>query len=131
MPDIAGVHHVAFTVTDVERSAAWYTDLLGMQVLLSSDGEDGLPRVLVEPTSGAAAALRQYPNGSGDPFDEFRTGLDHLAFTVASREELEEWQGELDARGNHVLAGRRDPGGLAGRLPDPDGIQLEFWHPAV
>jgi len=132
MPDISGVHHVAFTVTDVERSSAWYTDLLGMQVLLSSDGEDGVrSRVLVEPTSGAAVALRQYPNGSGDQFDEFRTGLDHLAFTVASREELEKWQGELDARGITFSPVAETPVGSLVVFRDPDGIQLEFWHPAV
>ena len=30
MPTIEGAHHVALTVRDAERSAAWYTDLLGM-----------------------------------------------------------------------------------------------------
>jgi catechol 2,3-dioxygenase-like lactoylglutathione lyase family enzyme len=29
MAAITGGHHIALTVTDVERSAAWYGDLLG------------------------------------------------------------------------------------------------------
>jgi catechol 2,3-dioxygenase-like lactoylglutathione lyase family enzyme len=27
MPDIANINHVSLTVTDVDRSAAWYTDV--------------------------------------------------------------------------------------------------------
>jgi hypothetical protein len=33
----------------------------------------------------------------GDVFDEFRIGLDHIAFGCASREELESWPARLDA----------------------------------
>ena len=32
-------------------------------------------------------------------FDEFRIGLDHIAFGCASREELESWPARLDALG--------------------------------
>ena len=31
--------------------------------------------------------------------DRFRTGLDHFAFGVATRAELEDWQRELSSRG--------------------------------
>jgi hypothetical protein len=35
----------------------------------------------------------------GDVFDEFRIGLDHIAFGCASREELESWLARPDALG--------------------------------
>ena len=35
----------------------------------------------------------------GDVFDEFRIGLDHIAFGCVSREELESWLARLDALG--------------------------------
>ena len=132
MPEIIGVHHVALTVADAERSAAWYSALLGMQMLMSTDGDDGVrSRVLVEPTSGLAVALRQYPDGSGDEFDERRTGLDHLSFEVATRAELEAWQGELEARGVTYSPIAETPIGSLLAFRDPDGIQLEFWLPTV
>ena len=32
-PALAGIHHVAITVSDVEASAAWYERVLGLQRL--------------------------------------------------------------------------------------------------
>jgi len=37
MPSITGGHHIALTVSDVNRSAEWYSRLLNMQVALSGD----------------------------------------------------------------------------------------------
>ena len=51
MPAIAGAHHVALTVSDADRSAEWYRDLLGMQVVLSGDDDNVSFRVLAHPGS--------------------------------------------------------------------------------
>ena len=61
MPTIAGGHHVAFTVRDADRSAQWYEDLLGMQVVLRGDDEAVHFRVLAHPDSGWVVGVRQYP----------------------------------------------------------------------
>jgi catechol 2,3-dioxygenase-like lactoylglutathione lyase family enzyme len=53
MPTITGVHPVAFTVQDVDASAAWYQDLFVMQPLLQADDEDIRIRVLAHPDSGS------------------------------------------------------------------------------
>ena len=50
MPSITGCHHVALTVTDADRSAEWYCNLLNMQVALSHDGNDVRFRVLAQPS---------------------------------------------------------------------------------
>ena len=84
MPSMTGGHHIALTVTDADRSAEWYSGLLGMPVVLSGDDETVKFRVLADPGSGWVLGVRQYHGREGDGFDEFRTGLDHFAFRVES-----------------------------------------------
>lgn len=36
MPDIASIHHVSFTVTDLDRSVAWYKEALASIILPTS-----------------------------------------------------------------------------------------------
>ncbi|MBV9092413.1 MAG: VOC family protein [Streptosporangiaceae bacterium] len=130
MPSITGGHHVALTVTDADRSAEWYGSLLNMQVALSGDSEEVKFRVLADPKSGWVLGVRQYPARPGPTFDEFRTGLDHLAFGVDSRAELEAWEKELSARGITFTPIAETPIGSLIVFRDPDNIQLEFFLPA-
>jgi glyoxylase I family protein len=130
MPTITNIHHVAFTVTDVQRSAAWYRDLLGMVEVLAGDDDTVCYRVLAHPASGVVIGLRQYASGANDAFDELRTGLDHLAFGVTSAEELDAWQSELAARDIPFTPAAETPIGTVVVFRDPDGVQLEFWLPA-
>ena len=70
---------------------------------------------------------------SGDRFDPNRVGLDHLSFSVASREDLEHALRLFDERGI--------PRGQITTLPsfgidvlpfeDPDGVQLELTAPTA
>jgi glyoxylase I family protein len=131
MPSITGVHHVALMVGDASRSAEWYGSLLGMQVVMTYDDEAVKFRVLAQPGSGWLLAVRQYPSRKADRFDEFRTGLDHLAFTVASRTGLEEWERELSMRGIPFSPIAEMSIGSVVVFRDPDNIQLEFWLPAA
>jgi glyoxylase I family protein len=129
MPTITGAHHLALTVTDVERSAAWYRDLLGLVSVFDGSDETVTFRVLAHPDSGWVMGVRQYTGGSRDSFDEYRTGLDHLAFGVSSREELDDWQQELERRGISFTPAVETPIGTVVVFRDPDNIQLEFWLP--
>ena len=65
-------------------------------------------------------------------FDETRVGLDHLAFEVANREELERWVSHLEAHGvsnSGIIDGGFGPTVV---FRDPDNIQLEFFvHPSA
>ena len=128
MPDITGAHHAALTVTDLDRSLAWYTDLLGLVELFGDDREEGRLRVLAHPDSGWILGLRQYPQKPGGTFDEFRTGLDHFAFGVPDRAALDAWEEELRRRGDIPFTPIVDtPIGSVIVFRDPDNIQLEFW----
>ena len=130
MPTITGAHHVAFTVRDADRSAQWYADLLGMQVVLKGDYETVRYRVLAHPGSGWVMGVRQYPGREEGAFDEFRTGLDHFAFGVSSRAELESWEQKLRAAGIPFTPIAESPIGPVVVFRDPDNIQLEFFLPA-
>ena len=124
MPSIAGAHHVSLTVSDADRSAAWYSDLLGMPIVMSADEETVSFRVLADPQSGWVLGVRQYHGREADRFDEFRTGMDHFAFAVTDRSELE-------ARDVSFSPIAETPIGSVIVFRDPDNIQLEFWLPAV
>jgi glyoxylase I family protein len=127
MPDITGAHHAALTVTDADRSAAWYADLLGMQIVLQGDDDTVSFRVLAHPGCGWIMGVRQYHGRPDGAFDEFRTGLDHLAFGVATRADLEAWEAELTSRGIDFSPIASTPIGEVIVFRDPDNIQLEFW----
>lgn len=129
MATITGGHHIAFTVSDADASAKWYSDLLGMQVVLQGDDDTVRFRVLAHPT-GWIVGVRQYPGKADGAFDEFRTGLDHFAFGVSSRAELEAWQEELTAKGIPFTPIAETPIGSVIVFRDPDNIQLELWLPA-
>jgi len=130
MPAITGAHHVAFTVRDADRSAQWYGDLLGMQVVLKGDYEEVRYRVLAHPGSGWVMGVRQYPGREEGAFDEFRTGLDHFAFGVSSRAVLESWEQRLREAGIPFTPIADSPIGPVVVFRDPDNIQLEFFLPA-
>ena len=128
MAEISGAHHIAFTVRDADRSAAWYSDLLGLQTLLERDESGVSVRVLAHP-SGWILGVRQFHDNPDGEFSEFRTGLDHFAFTVDSREQLEAWETELAARSITHSPINETPIGTVIAFRDPDNIALEFWLP--
>jgi len=129
MATITGIHHIALTVQDADRSVGWYQDLLGMQVLLHADEDDVRLRVLIHPDSGVILGLRQYPARPDGAFDEHRTGLDHFALAVSSRAELEAWEGVLRDRGVPFTPIVETPIGTVVVLRDPDNVQVELWLP--
>ena len=121
------IHHLRLTVSDVERSRAFYTEVLGFQPV--SEGASGV--LLSNGAVGLSLGPSPDPSRApaGDRFDEARIGLDHLSFGVASHDELERARRQLDERG--VPHGEITDLGEAFRLyilafRDPDNIQLEL-----
>lgn len=122
-----GVHHARLTVTDPSRSQAFYTGLLGFDVMM--EFPDG---VLV--TNGSVLlGLRTGPDPSqapaGDRFDPNRVGLDHLALSVGSKADLESASEQAKARGvpcGEIVDFGPQFGFYVLMLEDPDGIQIEL-----
>jgi glyoxylase I family protein len=71
--------------------------------------------------------LCEYRDGSGDRFDEFRTGMDHLAFAVSGPAELTAWVARLEELGIEHSPIAETPVGKVLTLRDPDNTQLEFF----
>jgi glyoxylase I family protein len=118
------VHHVALRVTRLDRSIAFYQNLFGFQVVAA------LPDVTLLSNGTLILGLRDQTQAeSGDRFDEFRVGLDHISFTVASREALERALQILDQRDvphGEIEDLGSDFGLYVLALRDPDNIQLEL-----
>jgi glyoxylase I family protein len=134
-----GIHHMRLTVTDLERSRQFYTSLLGFEIAAESPPPDDPSAAEVfKILFGGVVLIRgnllmglRPMAPAGDRFDPDRVGLDHLSFSVAGREELEQAKrlleqqavphGEitsLTAFGIDVLP-----------FEDPDGVQLELTAP--
>jgi glyoxylase I family protein len=128
MPVFPPIHHVAVTVSDLDRSVPWYRALIGTDPVIDED--TGPFRHVVWLVGGTLLGLHQFTDGDNEvAFDERRPGLDHVSFACADRGELETWQSHLDELGvNH--GGIVDAGygsGLSFR--DPDNLPLEFFAP--
>ena len=127
MTALTGLHHVALTVSDRDASVAWYRDVLGFVELFLEEGEDRRACVLRFPDGPIGIGLVEF-TGEHDAFDERRTGLDHVAFSVATRDELDEWAATLTAAGIEHSGAIDVPPGAILNFRDPDGIALAlFW----
>jgi catechol 2,3-dioxygenase-like lactoylglutathione lyase family enzyme len=135
-----GLHHVRITVTNLERSRAFYTDVLGFQVVAESSGSPDDPAVRADPdqlyggvvfmANGTLFGLRPVAKVD-DLFDSERVGLDHISFGVASRAELEQAAKRMEEHNiEHGAVRDLTAWGIAIlSFSDPDGIHLELTAP--
>jgi glyoxylase I family protein len=131
MPEVRAFSHVAFTVTNLEASAVWYERLLGA-VRSTMGSDDGHSYAVLVAPNGVIVGLHNHSSTQNeDEFSEARVGLDHLAFAVADRAELEEWRERLEGLGIAHSGIIESPSGHHLNFRDPDNIQLEFFASAM
>ena len=84
---------------------------------------------LVEPNTRFVLCLVGHREHSGEPFSEFRTGLDHLEFLVDRKEDLDEWEAKLNRLGipHSGVKAPEYTGNAMLTFRDLDNIQLEFF----
>lgn len=129
MPEQRGIGHLTLTVTDVERSAGFYTRLFGGRLLHA--GEDAVgPFAVVAGPSLRIGFRRHRTTEPGDCFRPARVGLDHIGIDVGGAEQLRGWLSRLDELGVPHSGIVEDPWGLHLNAVDPDGIALEFFAAA-
>lgn len=130
MANISGVAHVELSVSNLDTSVGWYSDLLGAtEVFRAADpAEHIVASAIREPDSGTILAFTQHEAQEGGRFTPRRAGLDHLSFGVASEAELAAWAERLDELGIERSPIRDYGFGLAITFADPDGIALELLY---
>jgi lactoylglutathione lyase len=143
---IVGTHHTSFTVADLDRSVAFFRDVLGLELLQRRQIRDdyfgrivGLPGCVVEaalfrlPGAGHHLELFQYlePHGRAVHPRPCDPGSCHLSFLV---EDLPGLHAELRSKGVsfvsepvEITAGP-NRGGYGLYLHDPNGILIEFFQ---
>ena len=128
-----GVHHVDLVVSSIERSLAFYTELLGplgYHTVSEVEGERG-ETIWYIGGPGTSIGLRESQSGSGGS-DRYSLGLHHLAFEAASRADVDERAAWLRAQGAELESEPQEyaysPGYYAVFFFDPDGLKLEIVH---
>lgn len=143
---IQGFSHIGIAVSDVERSAAFYTGVLGFTVLYWMDFSDNEVAVTMEQEGSFRSAMLvrddvrvellqwvDVPTTGGGRKPMTELGFTHLSFRVDDLDELTEairaHGGEVVERTRQVLGDPADP--AAARLiylTDPDGTRIELMQ---
>ena len=150
---IADVFHFSFTVADLDRSIAWYTDVLGLELVHRQRQDNAYTRTLVGIPDAVLeiAQLRipgvpprhsthmlelvEYVAPEGDVV-KLRTttvGVAHLALMVDDVHERHRrmvGQGVAFRNAPVAIEEGANAGGFSCYFSDPDGITLELLQPS-
>jgi glyoxylase I family protein len=126
---IAGLHHITLLCADVERSLAFYRNVLGLRLVKQTvNDDDRNARHFIfgdeEGRTGTLITCLEYPD-----LDEGTVGrgsTHHFALAVESEEELAAWRDYLASKGISTtdVMDRSDFKSIY--LRDPDGHILEI-----
>lgn len=147
MSKVSKLHHTGYTVSDLDRSVAFYRDLLGCEVVATQEKRGGYLAEIVgyphahvrmahlrAPESPHIIELFEYltPQSEHPRLEPRNVGTAHMSFLV----------GDLEATYERLLAAGIEfysppvkidtginAGGLALYLRDPDGITMELFQP--
>jgi catechol 2,3-dioxygenase-like lactoylglutathione lyase family enzyme len=142
------LHHTGYTVSDLDRSVAFYCDLLGCALIATQEKQGGYLAAIVGypdahvrmahlrlPGGEHVIELFEYlsPRGARPDVQPCNVGASHLCFLVDDLQALYERLLE------HGVTSFVSPpvevdtginrGGLALYLRDPDGITVELFQP--
>ncbi len=122
-----GIHHVTLTVTDVARSVAWYTALLGDATTIPLDAPGWRRTALAWPDGLMLVLTAHDATAATDRFDHARVGLDHLGIGCATEQDLRGWAEHMTAAGIDHGPVEDAPYAWVVTAHDPDGIAVEFF----
>ncbi|NHA67969.1 VOC family protein [Phycicoccus flavus] len=134
-----GIHHVRLTVTDIQRSKAFYQLLLGEETAFDFSDRADEPGVREDPaqlyggtgwTVGDQLLGLRPVADAGDTFRSTRVGLDHVSLQVSSEDDLHAAAARLDEAGvQHGSVDHLEATGMVIlSIQDPDDINLELVY---
>jgi catechol 2,3-dioxygenase len=124
---LSGIGHVLLRVSDVERSRAFYSTVLGLKVVEEDPEHGGIFMALegqghtvdLFPAQNAEAAPRATAGG---------VGVHHIAFHVGSEEALRDAYFTLQDHGVIVVRAVDHVSQKSIYFDDPDGNRLEIYY---
>jgi glyoxalase family protein len=131
-PDMAirGIHHVSPISGDMERTATFYTGVLGIPCVSTMETHEGVRRSFFSPRGGAPGTLITYeemPRDTPIPRGSIGHGVTHhVAFEVGSNTAQEWWREHLLAQGLIVTPVIDRKYFRSIYFEDPDGLILEI-----
>lgn len=130
-PITRGVHHVGLTVTDLEASCRFFTDVLGWERV---GGDPDYPAVFVSDGTVMVTLWQAREPSAAIAFDKNNNvGLHHLALSVADLDTLDRIYQKLVADTNIEIEFAPEPlrNGPAVHMMcrEPGGIRIEFIVP--
>ena len=144
---VTGVNHVGLTVTDLERSIAFYTEVLECEVVMRQEKQGGYLAAIVGypdvdvkmahlrlPGSELRLELFEYrsPRSALRDLQPRNVGNAHVCFVASDLDKLYE---RLVERGVDTFSPPvqvdtgANKGGVSLYLHDPDGITVEVFQP--
>ncbi|NEK57379.1 VOC family protein [Geodermatophilus sabuli] len=127
-PRLLGLSHLALSVVDLDAAARFWTTVLGFEPLEPAESV----RFLIHRGARLGVVLTDHAGAVTHPFDERRTGLDHLALAVPGEADLRAWERRLDELGvPHSPVTATDAGHhLNLRAPDRFPVELYAMAPS-
>jgi glyoxylase I family protein len=103
--NVRGVHHVAIKAADVERTAAFYRDVLGLSPLARHEEPDGALRSLWLGAQGVIVMIersRTPARGGAPAFAVDPPGLHLVAFAIPASER-QAWRDRVEKAGHPIV----------------------------
>ena len=125
---LKSVHHIAVICSDYEKSKAFYTEILGMEVLAEHyRAERDSYKTDLALNGNYIVELFSFPHPPPRPTGPEAAGLRHLAFAV---DDINGCVRELETKGVAHEDVRVDPftGCRFVFFKDPDGLPIEFYE---
>ena len=118
-----GLHHTALVSSDVERTVAFYQDVLGFPLTELIDNRDypGSSHFFHDIGNGNLLAFFDFPGLDLGPYAEVLGGLHHVAISV----DPARWE-ELVARLAEAGVEHEVHSGVSVYFRDPDGARIEL-----
>lgn len=128
MLHINHIHHIAIICSDYEASKHFYTQILGLSIVLETyRAERDSYKLDLSINGQYVIELFSFPNPPARPSRPEALGLRHLAFAVSNLEESIAWMEQHNIACEPI---RTDT--LTGKrftfFADPDGLPLEFYE---